>query len=57
MNLNQLSRILYSAARITRDVNAVSRGPAATGRRIVRKAAYRKANGLLARGLNRLLKG
>jgi hypothetical protein len=55
MNINSISKALYTAARLSRDVNAVSRGPRAVGNRIVRKAAYRKVNGLLARLLNRVL--
>ena len=55
VNINQISRALYTAARISRDVNAVTRGPGAIGRRIVRKASGRAANGGLARILNRVM--
>lgn len=57
MSLNQLSRLLYKAARTTRDVNAVSRGPKATAKRVVSKAAYRQGNRLIAKSLRNLWKG
>lgn len=46
MTLNQISRGLYRAGRITRDVRAVERSietgsPAPIARRVVRKALYR----------------
>ena len=53
MNLNKISRALYKAARVSRDINAVTRGPGAVGKRIVRKTAYRATN----QGLARLLRG
>jgi hypothetical protein len=56
VNINQISKALYAAARLSRDINAVSRGPRATGNRIVRKAAGRGVNGALARLLNKILK-
>lgn len=37
MNINKISRFLYSAARVSRDLNAISRGPKAIGKRIGRK--------------------
>ena len=55
--LNRISSGAYTVARTTRDVNAAARGPRATGNRIVRKAAGRTVNGLLARALNRILGG
>jgi hypothetical protein len=55
MNINKISRALYTAARISRDVNAVTRGPGAIGRRIVRKASGRAVNGGLAQVLNKLM--
>lgn len=55
MNLNKLSSALYKAARLSRDINAVSRGPGAIGRRLVRKGAGRAVNGGLARLLRSLL--
>jgi hypothetical protein len=56
MNINSISKALYTAARLSRDVNAVSRGPKAMGHRVVRKAAYRGMGSVLSRLLNRLLK-
>lgn len=44
--------LLYALARLLGDVNAVTRGPAAIGKRIVRKAAYRAG----ARGIEKLLR-
>lgn len=46
MNLNQISRALYRAGRITRDARAVERSletgsPAPIAHRLVRKALYR----------------
>jgi hypothetical protein len=39
---------LYRAARDLGNAQAASRGPGALGKRYVRRAAYRKANGGLA---------
>lgn len=55
MNINKLSRGLYRAARVSRDVNAVVRGPGAIARRIVRKGAGRAVNGTLANLLRAVL--
>lgn len=55
MNLNKISGVLYKAARLSRDVNAVTRGPGAIGRRIVRKGAGRAVNGPLQQVLNKLI--
>jgi hypothetical protein len=46
---------LYRSARIMGDVEALSKGPAAYGRRVVRKRAYR-AGGTLTRALLRTFK-
>ena len=54
--LSRLSSGAYTVARTTRDINALARGPRPTVNRIVRKAAGRTVNGLLARALNRILK-
>lgn len=43
---------LYTLARLMGDANAISRGPAAIGKRIIRKAAYKS----LGRLLNRFLR-
>jgi hypothetical protein len=48
MNINKISRGLYRAARVSRDINAVTRGPGAIARRVVRKGAGRAVNGGLA---------
>ncbi len=42
MNINKISKFLYKAARISRDVNALSRGGKAIGKRIVKKAIGRQ---------------
>jgi hypothetical protein len=55
MNLNKLSSFFYTAARITRDINAISRGPGAILRRIVRKGSGRAVNGGLAQVLNKVI--
>lgn len=55
VNINKISRALYTAARVSRDVNAVTRGPGAIGRRVVRKAAGRGINGVLANILRAVL--
>jgi len=43
---------LYRAARDLGNVQAASRGPGSYGKRVVRRAAYRKTNG----GLRKFLK-
>jgi hypothetical protein len=53
--LNKLSKALYTAARVSRDVNAVTRGPEAVAKRVVRKGAGRVVNGGLQRLLNKLM--
>lgn len=55
VNLNKISSVLYTAARVSRDINAISRGPGAIGRRVVRKASGRAVNGGMARLLRKLL--
>lgn len=50
----KLSGWLYRAARLSRDVNAVSRGPGAVGRRAVRKPVYRAVNRATAKVLRRV---
>lgn len=50
MKLNDLSRLFSLAGRVTRDVNAVARGPEATARRVGRKAAWRG----VAKGLRKV---
>jgi hypothetical protein len=47
---------LYRAARDLGNVQAAAKGPGAYGKRVVRRAAYRKTNTGLARILKRLLK-
>jgi hypothetical protein len=51
-----ITSALYKAARLSADMRAVSKGPKAMGRRVVRKAVYRKTNGLVASALFRLFK-
>lgn len=46
---------LYRSARILGDLEAASRGPSAYGKRVVRRAAYRKS-GSLTRQLLRTFK-
>ena len=46
---------LYRSARILGDLEAASRGPSAYGKRVVRRAAYRKS-GSLTRQLLRAFK-
>lgn len=55
MNLNKISSGLYKAARISRDINAVTRGPGAIARRVVRKGAGRAVNGTLAQILRAVM--
>ncbi len=47
---------LYRAARGLGNVQAAEKGPAAYGRRVVRRAAYRRTNAGLGGLLRRLLK-
>lgn len=47
---------LYRAARDLGNVEAASQGPAAYGRRVVRRKVYARTNGLLGRALRSLLK-
>lgn len=42
-----LSRFLYRLARVSRDINAVSRGPRAFGKRAARKLLGRAAGKLI----------
>jgi hypothetical protein len=51
-----LTSALYKAARLSADARAISKGPGAVGKRIIRKAVYRKTNGMLASALCRLFK-
>lgn len=48
--------LLYKAARLSADLRAVRKGPAAVGKRMVRKAVYRRTNGLLGSLLRAVLK-
>lgn len=38
-----LTNMLYRAARLSADARAVRRGPAAVGKRVVRKTVYRQS--------------
>jgi hypothetical protein len=48
---------LYRAARDLGNVEAAEKGPAAMGRRVVRRKVYRKTNGALGKLLRGFLKG
>ena len=47
----KLTRALYALARALNDANAVRRGPRATGRRIIRRVAWRMAARFIGRTL------
>ena len=47
---------LYRAARDLGNVEAAAKGPGAYGRRVVRRKAYARTNGLLGKVLRGLLK-
>lgn len=51
-----LTSLLFQAARLSADGRAIRKGPAAIGKRIVRKAVYRSTGGLLASILRMVLK-
>lgn len=51
--IGAVRRALYGAARALGDVDAVRRGPRATGRRVVRKRAYRATYRATSRALRR----
>lgn len=48
--------LLFQAARLSADGRAIRKGPAAVGKRIVRKQAYKSTNVPLAKLLRLLLK-
>ena len=54
--MNNFSRMEYKAARTTRDINAITRGPGAVARRVVRRRLYRGVNGGLARLIKQVLR-
>lgn len=45
----RLSSLLYGLARRMRDANAISRGPEAIGKRLMRKSLYRLAGSIINR--------
>ena len=47
--MNSLRRLLYQLASLLGDLNAVSRGPGATGKRLVRKSLTKSGFKLLNR--------
>lgn len=49
MTLNGISRLLFRSARLSRDLNAVRRGPRAVGKRLARKAAGRAFGKVMGR--------
>src|SRR5437773_12305729 len=55
-SLDKLSKILYRASRLSRDIKAVKQGPDAIVKRIVRKSVYRSGNRVIAALLRSLLK-
>ena len=48
---------LYRAARDLGNIEAAEKGPAAYGRRVVRRKAYAKTNGTLGKLLRGILRG
>jgi hypothetical protein len=54
--LSGLRRANYRTARILGDVQAVSKGPGAVGRRVVSRQAYRVTNRILGKSLRGLFK-
>lgn len=54
MSRNGVSRALYRAARLSRDVRAIGQGPAAYGRRSVRRVVYRQTNKTVAGFLRKI---
>jgi hypothetical protein len=53
MRRKSLRSQLYRAARDLGNVQAAERGPAAYGRRVVRRGVYRTTNGAVSRGLRK----
>lgn len=51
-----LTSLLFQAARLSADGRALRKGPAAVGKRIIRKQVYRSTGGLLASILRAILK-
>ena len=51
-----LTSILFQAARLSADGRALRKGPAAYGKRVIRKQAYKRTNTLLAMLLRGVLK-
>jgi hypothetical protein len=51
-----LTSILFQAARLSADGRALRKGPAAAGKRVIRKQVYKRTNGLLAALLRGMLK-
>lgn len=47
--MNALRSLLYFLARLLGDANAISKGPSAIAKRVVRKAAGRKLGSILNR--------
>lgn len=50
-----ITNSLFRAARLSADLRAASKGPAAYGRRIVRKGVYRETGGAIASFLRAVL--
>jgi hypothetical protein len=51
-----LTSFLYRAARLSADGRALRKGPAAYGKRLVRKQVYKRTNGIVGALLRGLLK-
>ena len=51
-----LTSLLFRAARLSADGRAIRKGPAAIGKRIIRKQVYKRSNGFIAGILRGLLK-
>lgn len=51
-----LTSALFRAARLSADGRALRRGPAAVGKRIIRKQVYRSTGGILGALLRAVLK-
>lgn len=54
--LSKVRRANYRMARDLGDLQAVTKGPGAVGRRVVRRQAYKATNRLLAKSLRGLFK-
>lgn len=51
-----LTSLLFRAARLSADGRALRKGPAAVGKRLVRKQVYKRTNGIVAALLRAVLR-